>query len=1387
MDDTVAGSGYGSPYVDSLIWGCGWARDFDNPTGPLEIAVHFGMPGEDDANFSGFAQPWDARQMDAFRAAFQLYENVANIDFVEDGSFATADMIEWLVPQTFFGDTTLGAHEVPDPSETIAPPYGYYNTSDSSWSNLSQGGFGFITVIHELGHALGLAHPHDGGDKHDELDASVFPGVTPNNTRDTGDFGLNQGIWTVMTYNDGWSQVPPVSEDYGYEGTPMAFDIAALQEIYGANTTYHAGNDTYLLPTMNGPGTFWSCIWDAGGDDDEISAAASMGSCTINLNAATLQAHDPHAGGYVSWVSSVIGGFTIANGVVIEKATGGALNDTLIGNQADNVLTGNAGNDSLDGGFGADNMFGGIGGDTYVVDNLGDKITDAADSAIDLVRSSINFVLADANLDNLTLTDVSDIDGTGNANANLLIGNAGANILDGLGGADTMQGGAGNDTYVLDVAGEIVGEDKAAGLDTVLSKQSYTLGSNLENLVLLAAALTATGNELANHLTGNDEANTLDGKAGADTMTGGKGDDVYYMDVATDQIDETGGEGKDEVHSAVALKTVIADVEDYVFTGKIAVNFLADGADNKIVATAAADTLDGAGGNDTLQGGIGNDIYMVGATTDVVIEDSKQGTDLVKSSDDFALGPNVENLTLTGGGAIDGTGNELPNIIIGNVGANKLSGADGSDTLTGGDGNDTLIGGTGNDIMTGGNNNDIYDVDSKTDRVTESAAAGGYDTVDSAITYTLGIYLEELDLTKAGVANGTGNTSANLIIGSAAANILDGKTGADTMKGGDGNDTYVIDNLKDVADEGGGSGIDTLVRPFATSLDLAFAAFENLTLTGTALTGTGNAAANAITGNGSANTLNGLDDNDTLVGAAGNDSLTGGIGDDSLDGGTGSDKLIGGIGNDTYVIDNAKDVVQESGGAGVDLINSFIAIDLAGYAEIEDVTLMGAGALKATGDEQGNHLTGNTGANLLSGNVGADTLVGGAGNDTLLGGADADSLAGGDGNDSLDGGADTDADSLAGGLGNDTYLIADAGNIVTEDVLAGTDTVRSSLASYTLDANVENLVLLADMTALAGTGNGLGNLLTGNDVDNTLDGGGGIDTLIGGKGNDSFFVDETKDVVIEAAGAGTDTVTSTAVTYTLGANFENLVLDTGALGGTGNTLNNTLTGNGDDNTLDGKVGKDHMIGGVGSDTYVVDNVGDVVDELSGGPTDIDTVNSSIAFSLLAGATVRGSIENLTLTGAGAISGTGNELANHLIGNAGANALFGGGENDTIDGGGGNDIVTGGAGDDHINVGTGNDTVRYTSTVDGHDVIDNFDGTAGGGQDVLNLDVLFDSLGILAADRAVRVSTLPSSGSVDVHVDVSALHDGSNVITVATLNLANPADLITVGQDIVVGT
>ena len=171
----------------------------------------------------------------------------------------------------------------------------------------------------------------------------------------------------------------------------MAFDIAAIQHLYGANMTHNTGDDVYRLPTRDKSGTFYSSIWDAGGTDT-ISARGARSRTIINLNAAPLVGSN--AGGYVSYVRWVYGGFTIANGVEIENAIGGRKKDRIIGNDLDNVLKGKAGRDKLEGqtgddtllgmadndtlqggdgddllkgGAGSDVMFGGLGADIFVL------------------------------------------------------------------------------------------------------------------------------------------------------------------------------------------------------------------------------------------------------------------------------------------------------------------------------------------------------------------------------------------------------------------------------------------------------------------------------------------------------------------------------------------------------------------------------------------------------------------------------------------------------------------------------------------------------------------------------------------------------------------------------------------------------------------------------------------------------------------------------------------------------------------------------------------------------------------------------------------------------------------------------------------------------------
>jgi Ca2+-binding RTX toxin-like protein len=201
-----------------------------------------------------------------------------------------------------------------------------------------------------------------------------------------------------------------------------------------------------------------------------------------------------------------------------------------------------------------------------------------------------------------------------------------------------------------------------------------------------------------------------------------------------------------------------------------------------------------------LVGDIGNDLFIVDNTADAILENSAEGTDSVQSSVTYTLAANIENLTLTGAAAIDGTGNALDNVIVGNSAANHLYGAAGNDSLDGGTGADTLDGGSGNDT---------YTIDNVGDVITESAG-GGTDTAQSSVSYTLSAEVENLTLTGASAINGTGNTLANVIVGNGGANILDGGVDAvsDSLSGGAGNDTINI-RTADTADAG--TGDDVLV------------------------------------------------------------------------------------------------------------------------------------------------------------------------------------------------------------------------------------------------------------------------------------------------------------------------------------------------------------------------------------------------------------------------------------------------------------------------------------------------------------------------------------------------------------------------------------------------
>jgi Ca2+-binding RTX toxin-like protein len=369
--------GFGGTPLAAIDWG--------TKVDTSHVKVYYAKPGEvfGSADDPVVSVGWDDYAKEGTKVAFQQYENIINVDFTEVADSADADFI---LVETVTAPALLGQMRPPG---TENEGVGDFNKAGVGWSeaSLKQGGFNFITFIHEFGHGMGMAHPHDNGGS-----SEVMHGVTGDIATGftTGDFGLNQGIYTTMSYNDGWPDGPDGTSDsdnYGYQGTLMAMDVAVLQEKYGANTSFHADDDTYVLPRVNRPGTFYSCIWDAGGTDT-ISAHNTLAS-TIDLRPATLQ-YELGGGGWVSWADGIYGGFTIAGGVVIENARGGHAADVITGNDADNGLSGRGGSDTVAGGLGADQLEGiggadqlsGEGGDDRLIGGRGgDQLTggDGAD------------------------------------------------------------------------------------------------------------------------------------------------------------------------------------------------------------------------------------------------------------------------------------------------------------------------------------------------------------------------------------------------------------------------------------------------------------------------------------------------------------------------------------------------------------------------------------------------------------------------------------------------------------------------------------------------------------------------------------------------------------------------------------------------------------------------------------------------------------------------------------------------------------------------------------------------------------------------------------------------------------------------------------------------
>ncbi|MCP5074908.1 MAG: hypothetical protein GY947_16660, partial [Rhodobacteraceae bacterium] len=334
---------------------------------------------------------------------------------------------------------------------------------------LAVGGFMYAVLIHELGHGLGLAHPHDNGGGSDIMD-----GVS--NSSDTGDFGLNQSIFTIMSYVDSWDGHPlglPGDLGSGYMASYGALDMAVLQSYYGVNTDFASGGTTYNL----GSNAYYQTIWDTGGKDKIVVTDGT--DAWIDLRAATL-AYEDGGGGFVSYTTGTMGGFTIANGVVIENAKGSSGLDEIISNEVANILKGMGDQDSIDGLGGDDRLVGGGGNDTLSGNDGADTLLGGGG------KDDMN-----GGQDNDSLTGNKGDDTMNGAGGNdTLAGGGGDDLLIGNNGDDTLDGGSGADVFKF---------DKSDGADTILRLSDSDvidlsgLGLSYGNLNITVAADGSSG------------------------------------------------------------------------------------------------------------------------------------------------------------------------------------------------------------------------------------------------------------------------------------------------------------------------------------------------------------------------------------------------------------------------------------------------------------------------------------------------------------------------------------------------------------------------------------------------------------------------------------------------------------------------------------------------------------------------------------------------------------------------------------------------------------------------------------------------------------------------------------------------------------------------------
>lgn len=725
---------------------------------------------QDNITFS-LSNEFSADQKAGIRMAFDLWADVADIEFTEVASGANMTVLEGDDGGAWSSSTTSGTTIV---SNTIS-----IDTNPSYWTNFNDlGDYALMTAIHEIGHSLGLGHTGN-------YNGSADYATDAQWTDDTHQM-------TVMSYfndqnvgSDHWNS----SGIWQYSATPMLIDILAIQNIYGADYTTRSGDTTYGFNSNAGRDQFDFtvsdvpvAIWDGGGIDT-IDLSGFSRAQTLYLT----------EGDFSSVGQSMDNNLVIAYGTVIENAIGGSGDDIIYGNAADNYIRGGLGNDTVHISLGNDTLDGESGNDSVVynysvselafnfIDNMTVAITHVVQAFTDFISNFENFIFSDGSYTRAELEStfaaeefVTSFEWSGGK----YFHNTTAAETTTLNASDMGYSGASGSTNLATM-------DRSGNELTVT-----LLSSSAPNVMKIVGAqssdiitVNGTHSDVTLRIYGGDGADVItvaSGVNGSDRIYGEDGDDTVNGGSGADYI--WGGAGSDTLNGDSGIDKLYGGNDNDTLNGGDDRDFLYGDAGN--------DTLNGDGGNDVMRGGIGNDTLNGGEGYDRLY--GEDGDDIIagEGGNDRAYGGAGDDI-LSGGlgqdflyGEADNDtlyGGDQADYLYGGSGIDELNGDDGNDRLYGGDDGDTLNGGAGGDFLYGENGNDTLNGGNGSDTL----QAGAGDDILNGDAHNDSMY------------GGTGNDTLN---GGSHDDLLNGEEDDDRLNGGDGSDSLY-----------GGTGMDTLV------------------------------------------------------------------------------------------------------------------------------------------------------------------------------------------------------------------------------------------------------------------------------------------------------------------------------------------------------------------------------------------------------------------------------------------------------------------------------------------------------------------------------------------------------------------------------------------------